>query len=370
MKKVNILLVLALLALVFFNSCTKDKEETEEIKESILPASWGVEIPDAISNVGQSKSLSTTQGDTLNGNEIYENLRTFIAVGESASEIVNAIINSISSNNINEAMSLTYTSDEDGRAKHLEVIENASFDSQSWEFQMTISDASSQTNADEGNGLQVFWNESPIKGIAILKPYNINRTDNADAPNAIFKIAYSEAGENGYNKQMTVEILGLPNTTNDKWYMNSLKMFAGKTGDIVNVYGNSDHPNAYFFDSTAVGYDWAFVASSNEVTDIAVAEVGLPRNSLNSTDRTELLVTNSIHTVFNDQIVALGYAQQDVDNYLYNTDAPGYFNHYGFIQGGTAPTTTGGDYTQLENYINNLTPYSPTDIRDLTISFK
>ncbi len=367
MKKVNLLLVLALLALVFFNSCKKDNAETENSKDNILPGSWGVGIPDAISNVGETKNLSTTQSDTLNGNAIYEHLRTFIAVGEGASAIVNAIITSISDNNINEPMSLTYTSDEDGRAKHLEVIENSAFDGSTWEFQLTISDAGSQSNSDEGKALQVFWNQSPIKGIAILKPYNMNRTNDSDMPNAIYKIAYSEAGENGYNKQMTVEIADLPNLSNDIWYMNSLKMFAGKTGDIVNVYGNSDHPSAYFFDSTAVGYDWAFVASANEITDIAVAEVGLPRNNLNITDRAELLETNSIHTVFNDQIVALGYAQQDVDNYLFNTAAPGYFNHNGFIQGGEAPT---GDFSPLENNINALIPYNPTNVRDLTISFK
>ena len=359
--------MLALLALVFFISCTKEKDEAEVTNESILPANWGVDIPNAISNVGETKNLSTTQGDTLNGNEIYENLRTFIAVGESASEIVNAILTSISANNINEPMSLTYTSDEDGRAKHLEVIENSVFDGQSWEFQMTISDAGSLANADGGCGLQVFWNESPVKGIAIVKPYNINRTDNIDSPNAVIKVAYSEVGENGYDKQMTVELAGLSNINNDRWYLNSLKMFVGKVGNIVNVYGNSNHPNAFFFDSTAIGYDWAFVASANEVTGIAVAEVGLPRNSLNSTDRTELLVTNSIHTVFNDQIIALGYLQEDVDNYLYNTDAPGYFNYNGFVQGGIAPS---GDYSTLESYIGNLTPYNPSEIRDLTISFK
>ena len=367
MKKLNFLLVLALLALVFFISCTKEKNEAEVTNESILPANWGVDIPDAISNVGKTKNLSTTYGDTLNGNEIYENLRTFIAVGESASEIVNAIITSISVNNINEPMSLTYTSDEDSRAKHLDVIENTTFDGESWEFQMTISDVGSSTNADEGLALQVFWNRQPIKGIAIIKPYNLNRTENVDSPNTIFKIAYSETGENGYNKQMVVELDAFPNPNNDKWYMNSLKMFAGKVGDIVNVYGNSNHPNAFFFDSTATGYDWAFVASANDVTDIAVAEVGLPRNNLNSTDRTELLVTNSIHTVFNDQLVVLGYEQDDIDNYLFNTDAPGYFYGNGFVQGGMAPS---GDYSTLESYIGNLTPYNPSEIRDLTISFK
>ena len=340
MKKINLLLVLALLTLVFFNSCKKDKEETEEVKESILPGSWGVNVPDAISNVGQTKNLSATNGDTLNGDEIYEHLRTFIAVGEASSQIVNAIITAIAVNDINEPMSLTYTSDEDGRAKHLEVVENSSFDGQTWEYKMTISDAGSQTNADGGNGLQVFWNRSPIKGIAILKPYNINRTENVDSPDAIFKIAYSEAGENGYSKQMVVDVTDLPNPNNDVYYMRALKMFAGKTGNVVDVYGNSDHPNAYFFDDTSIGFDWAFVASANESTDIGVAEVGLPRNTLNSTDRNEILVTNSIHTVFNDQIVALGYDQEDVDNYLYNTDAPGYFVHSGFVQGGVAPNTT------------------------------
>lgn len=367
MKKINLLLVLALLTLVFFNSCKKDKEETEEVKESILPGSWGVDIPDAISNIGQDKNTKSTQGDTLNGNEIYENLRTFIAVGEGASNIVNAIITVIAVHDINEPISLTYTSDEDGRAKHLEVIESSSFDGQNWEFQMTISDAGSQGETDQGNGLQVFWNQSPVKGIAILKPYNINRTENANAPDAMFKIAYSEAGEGGYSNQMTVEIVDLPNPNSDKWHMRALKMFAGRTGDVIDVYGNSDHPSAYFFEQTTVGFDWAFVASSNRTTDIAVAEVGLPSNSLNSTDRATILEINSIHNVFNNQIIALGYAQQDVDNYLYNTEAPGYFNHYGFIQGGTAPSNA---YTNLISNIAGLTPYNPVNIRDLEISFK
>ncbi len=363
MKKYTFLVVLGLLTLVFLISCKKEADQGGKFKTSILPKNWGVDIPSSISYYSSTKNIN----DTLNGNEIYQNLRTFINVGEKSAEIVQNIMIAISVHDINEAISLTYTSNDDGRAKYLEVLENESFDGQNWEYEMTISDASSTSEADQGKALQIFWNTSPIKGIAILKPYNIDRTTNLDFPDFIVKIYYSEAGEGGYDSQMTVDLKGLPNIS-DRYYLNSLKMFAGKNDNIVSVYGNSDHPNAYFFDTSAVGFNWAFSASSNNVLDIAVAEVGLPRNTLNSTNRDEILVTNSIYNVFNNQILSLGYSQEDTDNYLFNTSAPGYFNSNGFIQGGTAPN--GYDFTVLQQNVLNLTPYNPLEINNLNIDFK
>ena len=366
MKHLKNLLLLSMIACTIgFQSCKKN-DAVPEVEESIIPGNFMVDIPQSISDVNASKSGS----DTLNGNEIYQHLRTFIHVGESSAMIVNHIMFAIKVHKINKAMSLSYTSDDDGRAKNLVVLENADFDGKTWEYQLTITDVLSESNADGGKGIQVFWNQNPVEGIAIMKPYNTDRTENAVIPDAIFRIDYSEAGQYGYDAHMIVSIANLPlaNPLVDPYSMKTLKMFAGKSGDVVDVFGNSDHPNAKFFtDST--GFNWAFVASGNQTTNIGVAEVGLPSRSLDETSRTVLLKDYSIKNVFTDEINRAwpGIDSATVAGYLHNTEAPGYFDTNGFIQGGTSP---GSQYDPLETIMNKLSPYNPKDISNLTISFK
>ncbi len=367
MKKYSIiLLAFTVVSLLVMSGCKKDKEE-EPQKDSIVPAHFRVDIPDAISKTTTTKS---GKGDTLQGNDIYEHLTNFIAIGESASELVEEIMWAIAEYEINQAMAFSYTSEEDGRAKNCVVVENSPFDGITWAYQMTIADAASSSNTDQGKALQVFWNVSPVKGIAIIKPYNCNRDENINFPDAMYRIDYSEAGEYGYDAHMIVSIAGIPlgNPLVEPYSINALKMFAGKTGDIIDVYGNSNHPNAKFFTDTT-GFDWAFVASGSENSDIGVAEVGLPPNTLDETNRDVLLKTHSIKNVFTQQIYEVwpSIDSNTVASYLYNTDAPGYFNTYGFIQGGTSP---GSEYNTLETSMDALTPYNPADINNLTLNFK
>jgi hypothetical protein len=80
------------------------------------------------------------------------------------------------------------------------------------------------------------------------------------------------------------------------------------------------------------------------------------------------LVDNSIKTVFTEQIYAVWpwIDSTSVQAYLYNTEAPGFFNHDGFIQGGTPPSPA---YDPLVNLIAGLTPYNPAAIHELTVEF-
>ncbi|MBN2669609.1 MAG: hypothetical protein JXR60_10305 [Bacteroidales bacterium] len=363
MKTFGYKLLAIILSLGFvLSSCVKEDDPTNN-DQSILPSQFSIDVPNSISSQLANKS---TQSDTLNGNEIYGHLRNFIAIGEGAATIVESIIGVISVYQINHAMNLTYTSDEDQREKNLVVLEEQSYEGQQFEFSMTISDAQSTTNADEGKGLQIFWNRQPIEGVAILKPYNINRDENLNQMNAIFKIEYSEVATSNYEKHMVVSIANLNNLNADPYYMKNLKMFVGKNSDIIDVYGNSDHPNANFF-TNETGFDWAFVASSVESSDIGVAEVGLPSNDLNTYSRSAILVDNALQTVFSTQIGTLGYAQEDIDRFLYNTEAPGFFNRYGFVQGGTAPSS---DYDAITSRISLLTPYNPYEIANLSVVFE
>jgi len=159
-------------------------------------------------------------------------------------------------------------------------------------------------------------------------------------------------------------------------------MFVGKNGDMIDVIGNSNHPNARFnvYDNETKGYNWAFVASGNERSNVAVAEVGLPLSTSDITTRSAILEDNSIKKVLTREMtnyVVAAYASLGITlkpdeiasfitPYLKNADAPGYFNANGFIKGGDAPD---GKYTELETRIALLTPYNPLDISNLQIVF-
>ena len=159
-------------------------------------------------------------------------------------------------------------------------------------------------------------------------------------------------------------------------------MFVGKNGDIVDVVGNSNHPNARFnpYDYEHKGFNWAFVASGDAGSDIAVAEVGLPYSSADISSRSSILEDNSIKHVLTREMtnyVVAAYAavgitlQPDeiadfITPYLTNADAPGYFNQNGFVKGGIAPNSS---YAPLEGRIEQLVPFNPAEISNLIILF-
>lgn len=367
MKNKNlILIILIVLSYSFITiSCEENNDNTNHTTAE-FPNKFRVDIPSSISSMQDMKS---TKDDTISGNEMYEHLTNFIAIGDAAAELVEDIMLAIGEYNLSQEISFTYTGD-DGREKFLQVVKDATFESKSWSFQLTVTDTQSQDETDGGIAMQVFWNASPIDGIAILKPYNIDRINDSLLGEAIYRIDYNELGANGYDAEMTVNIsdLPLPSPLVEPYAVDNLKMFAGKKGDYVDVYGNSNHPNASFY-TDDVGFNWAFVASCDESIDVATAEVGLPPSTLNASDRETLLVTHSIYNVFNSQILELypGLDQEIIDAYLFNLQAPAYFDANGFVVGGIAPDNT---YDQVSDRILILAPYNPFEINTLSISFK
>lgn len=367
MKTVKVIFTLSVLFFAMsFQSCQKNDLGPDPQNDNIMPERFMVDIPESLSSAYSYKDSNI---DTLQGNDVYEHLRTFIHVGEHAAEIVGEIILVISWHNLSQPMSFTFTGDDDGRQKYVEITENATFEGQKWQYKMTISDQGDNNNVLDNIALQIFWDKSPIKGIAMLNPYNIDRNTDPLFAETMYRIDYSEGGELGYAHHMIVSIDGLPleDPITNPYSMSTMKMFVGKNGDVVSIYGNSEHPNASFF-SGQTGFDWAFTAAGKKSSDIAVAEVGLPPHTLNSNSRYELLVENSVQTVFEDQIYAAWpwISPDIVEAYLHNTEAPGFFDHYGFVQGGTAPTPA---YNSLLNIIAGLTPYNPYEINNLQINF-
>lgn len=372
MKMLRFLSLFIVVALLLVFAACDDSIETPRNDQSILPERFVVNVPGSISNLDavNGRTSGRTTEDELDGNEIYQLLSFYIAIGEESAELLEAIITGITDLGINRTLFISYESDEDGRVKNLEVVEDVSYEGENYEYMLTITDAESENNADGGKAMQIFWNRSPIKGVAILKPYNIDRIKDADAGDGIVKIEYTEDSEFGYDAHMIVSLDELPleNPLVDPFSIGTLKMFVGKDGDLVDVFGNSDHPNAKFF-SEDTGFNWAFVASGSESAEIGVAEVGLPPNDIDDSDRETLLVDYSIKQVFTDQILAVwpNLEQELIDVYLFNTEAPGYFNDEGFIKGGSSPSPV---FNPLLERIQDLAPYNPADIASLEINFQ
>jgi hypothetical protein len=374
----NSLIVVLLLVVLMFQSCEKLDTNEKKKNTGILPERFKVDIPNSLSNSGAGinyKSTNSTNSDTVKGNAIYQNLNTFIAIGEGSADIVMHIIAAIAIYDINEPLTLTFEGEDDHRAKNLVVEQGADYSNRTWQYMLTITDAESEREADGGKALQVFWNTNPIDGIAILKPYNCDRIKNSKAKDAIFRIEYSETGNAQYERYMIVEIAGFPmaDARIEPFAINSLKMFVGRNGNYVDIYGNSNHPSAKFFTDNT-GFNWSFVASGLDNKDIAVAEVGLPPCKLDESNRNVLLKNYSIKNVLTSEInqwfvQTIGFKPDSTDlaGYLKNAEAPGFFTKQGFVQGGVAPSN---EYGPLVSRIQNLSPYNPKAINDLEIEFK
>ncbi len=365
MKKLSFILSFVFVASLFFTSCEGDNAKPEE--QNIVPETLTVDIPSSLSSASTVKS---TTGDIPEGNELYEHMRTFIHAGDEAAQIVEAIITTIRTYNLSAEMSFSYDSDDDGRSKNVVITANSEFEGTTWDWQMNITDADSEGNDDGGMAMQIFWNTGTVKGISIIKPYNLDRNTEQMFTHAMFRIDYSEAGENGYEQEMTVYIsdISLPEASVEPYAMQTMKMTVGKKGNVVEVYGNTNHPNASIGMNTR-GVNWAFVAAGTVDTDLGVAEVGLPPSDLDVRNRETILGTYSLYNVLEAEV--LKWYPDATPNllaiYLQNATAPAYFNANGFVAAGTAPNF---DYGDLDQAIEQLVPYMPLEVSNLKLEFK
>lgn len=360
---------LIFVAAIIFSACDKDDDDVKKDPESIVPERFAIDIPSSISS--QDSKTKSSKVDTLRGEDLYQHLRNFIGAGEASAKLIQDVLLWVALHNLTHPMEFTFISDDDGRAKHLSVVENVKFDGKNWQYCLTVKDIENGMTKDTNIGLQIFYDLDPIVGTAILNFYNIDRNHDKVFKDTYYKVEYSEKGNLGYEKHMIVSIADFPIPPQEPniYALTNMKMFVGKTGDIISIYGNSKHPNAFFFDDKETGFNWAFVAAAHDKKNIAVAEVGLPPMNLDADDRYTLLEEYSMENVLKNQILSVWPTidTEILNAYLYETKAPAFFNNGGFVQGQTAPTD---DYLPLEGKIQDLVPYNPKkDILNLLIEF-
>ena len=185
--------------------------------------------------------------------------------------------------------------------------------------------------------------------------------DYTQNPDAMYKIEFGEDNED-YDNYMLISITGLDSTEQN--YAKNLKMFVGKLGDIVTVYGNSFHPGVEMT-STGNGINWAFVAQADAVQNIGVAEICLP-DALCTTS-SNILNDYSIYNVLQNALTYAGVTDSTtISAYLFNATAPGYFGETGFVASGTEniPST---EFNILD--ISTMQPFAPIDVYNLSIEF-
>ena len=347
---------MCILSVVGFTACSEEElaERTVDI-----PEKFSVDIPSSISNAngGLNDRVAGDGDGIIEGEEIYAALPHFIRLGEASAEIVEATLIIGAALEAVGIKSFETDETEDGRAKRFDINENVIRGGVAYAYEMTMTDVN-----DGALGLQLLWNSGDaVEGVGILRPYYIDRVENADI-DAFVRINYSE-DDPIYDATMTVSIAGVE--TVDEGDLDNLKMFVGKRGDIVDVIGNSNHPNVKLIDETFEGgRNYAFVGRGDDTNNLGVVRLALPPSNIDTED---VLTTYSVYNVLESEINAvIDLDQSIVEAILAEAGSPAYFDASGFISSGDSrPNGFAEEFVNLEG----ANPFVPMQVRDLKISF-
>ena len=368
MKKYLLLLTLGGL---LFSCEIPDEEEIIDSTTGIMPSEFKIDIPDAL-NDELASSFRTNQkasSDTIQALELYKLVRAYVEIGENSAEVVEKIMISLNTAVGVGVTSFTYTSKDDDRTKTITINQDVFKEGTIWAYEAVIKDQNGS------KALQVFWNNTPLKGIAILSPYNIDRTNpnNTGSPDALYRIDYNTSPANSmYEATMDIQIAGLVVTSADSNAVDNFKMAVGrKSNGDVEVRGNSNHPLLKFDKGSSVhGMNYVFAGRGNQSADRAAVQIALPASSITTT--TNLFDTYSIYNTYKTAILSQSKATPaTVDAYLTahlgNAKAPAYFRSTQFIGDGVdeRPSDYSADFADL----SSLTPFAPNTIATLILDF-
>ncbi len=347
-----------MLSFSLFIACSDD-EPSVSIP---IPDQFSVDIPASISsNSGSLSGRTSGDGDgVIEGNEIYESLRYFIHLGEKSAEIVEFTLQVGAALSVHNVRSYTFDGDDDGREKRIDLVENVTRGGVDYEYEMIMVDTENEDKA-----LQILWNTNPVSGVAILNPYNLDRSDSEADAGAFLRIDYTE-DDDTYEATMTVSISGVEAVDNGD--INNLKMFVGKNGDIVEVRGNSNHPNINIIDPDFTGgRNYAFVGRGDQATDLGVVNLWLPASSVTTNDFVQG-DQYSVYDVLEAEINEVANLdQQTIEDILAEAHSPAYFNAQGFITSGVdnKPVSFEASFVDL----TGMQPFVPNDVKNLSIDF-
>lgn len=356
MKRIKSFTCFCLIACLFSLTTCK-KKDTSTTPNYIVPTSITVPVPSSLN--------SNTISQSFHGQDIYQSLRGLVWIGESAANIIDQFCYLLEViYDVTKISTVTITGS-DGLSKTITITSKPTHNGVAWDWEMNV------TDFDGSKALEFFWNESPLKGVAIYQAYKLNHTNSFSVSysNAMVQIDYSEA-EPGYSKQMIVTIDSI--SPYSSTIPNKLKMFVGqrKTDGLLDIYGNCNIPNAIMINpSHTGGFQWTFVAHSNPDLDLSVARISLPPCNYTLAD-TSLWGTYSLYNVLKGELKAVSTPDTTIAHYLQFALPPAYYiKTSGFLScGPTVPVSPAGFTLPLCD-LSSLIPFIPNDVRRLKVIF-
>ena len=365
MKIFKLAIASAIGATLLFTSCNEEENALPAPNSTSAPTTFSVDIPSSISRDASSSRVASTTGarafrsdSVFDVSWIYDGLPHFIRIGEQSAEIVESISQGISKFNLAQVQAFDYTAD-DGKLKALEVKEEVSANGETWHYGLQIKD-----KTDDAVAMQIFWNsgEGNVKGLAIMNPYLMDKRNKVSIKDAMYKIEYSEV-ESNYDAVMDVSISGLSQEkSTDTFWVETIRMTARKTGDIVEVFGNSHHPDFEFNNGSKgkVARNYAFRAKGHDINNYGVAEVALPPSTTTSSD---------VYTNFNIKKVVESEYTSAAGGLIFNETAPGYFADDKFLGDGET-TQDSTKFTDDFVKLSDMTSFIPSEIKTLAVTFE
>lgn len=338
-------------------NCGSDDEVTNTL---VVPATFTVNIPDAISS-NSAGLAGRTDGDGdgfIEGNEIYESLRGFLYVAEEAAGIIDFVLEVAAELEEADLRTFEFTSDVDGRQKRIDITEDFVSAGNSFQYELRMVDVENEDLA-----LQLLWSANPVViGIGIMNPYQIERIEDNN-PDTFIRIDYGDLVF-GYDAVMQVQISGLEVVENGD--IDNMTLFVGRKGELIDVVGNSNHPNLILLDDTFIGgRSYAFIGRGDEISNFGVVKLALPPSGATTSDFFE---THSVFSVLEREIQSVGISDQSlIDDILQEAHSPAYFNANGFITSGEDNKPDG--FTNFFVDLSDLETFVPADIRELKVNF-
>lgn len=357
MKYLKSLAILSFL--LVFASCGGDDEPSRSVE---IPEQFSVDIPTSLSSESATPvagRVGATQA-VIEGEDIYEALRYYIHIAEESAEVLELTLQIGSVLEQNSISSLVFEGDDDSRQKRIDLVEGVTRGGVNYAYEMTLVDLENEDLA-----LQILWNTNPVSGIAILRPAFLDRTDGEVSEDLYYRIDYTEDHPD-YEQAMTVSISGA--NVVEQGDPDNLKMFAGRNGDIVEVMGNSNHPNLEIIDPDFTGgRNYAFVGRGDDSSELGVVNLWLPASNVATNDFVAG-DANSVYAVLEAEINAVANLDEvTISAILAEAGSPAYFNTQGFIAAGSEnqPMSFSNAFVDL----SGMTPFVPNDIKNLSVRF-
>jgi hypothetical protein len=355
------LLQFSALAFLLFSSCNSVVTNPPKAENIIPLDSILVDIPAPLSTY-VSGARKSSPVDPIDGQEIYEALRVYIGFAEESAELIRKILEIIHDQKLTKPKDFQFTGD-DGRTKEVSIRTDIFADGISWDYRINIQ------NSGGNMAFQFFWIKKPFQAFAILDLYAMDSIEHQTIQGMMMSIQVNRNKGIGVKRQQMVQVADHPKPGSDDSYLDNLKMLILDKGNLVEIMGNSNHPDMVLIDSSQTpGKSYSFVGRGSKSQDIGVVKLALPPSGLNNLQF--LFEQYSVDTVLKSEILNLdpSFPIDTLNVLLQNARIPAYFNGQGFISAGPIPPSLPG-FTNTFIDLSGLNPFLPKEVRDLKIDF-